>query len=312
MLAVRAALDGADRPGGRRGRSEVYVYGEGWNSARSPTTPGSSRRRSSTWQARASARSTTGCGTRCAVAAHSRGPADPGFGSGLAGPRKGRPPTGRRRSRRRGAAVPRPDQGRARRQPRGLLLRRPHGRDGDWSSGRLQRPAGGLRRRPERDDHVRRRARQRDALRRLQYKLPQATSMEDRVRMNTLSCRRRRSRRVSLLARGDGLLRSKSLDRNSFDSGDGSTASTGRTRTRPGERSASEDGQRGEVGLPTPAARGSGARADRRRHRAAHEAALELLEIRDSSPLFRLGTAERIQQRVGFRPVVRLRRRASW
>ena len=52
---------------------------------------------------------------------------------------------------------------------------------------RLQRPAGRLHRRSAGGDQLRRRPRQRDAVRRATYKLPLATSMADRIRMQTLS-----------------------------------------------------------------------------------------------------------------------------
>ena len=55
----------------------------------------------------------------------------------------------------------------------------------------------------------------------LQYKLPQATSMDDRVRMNTVALATTAlSQGPSFWHAGTDLLRSKSLDRNSFDSGD--------------------------------------------------------------------------------------------
>ena len=55
----------------------------------------------------------------------------------------------------------------------------------------------------------------------LQYKLPQSLPMPDRVRMNTLSLATTTlSQGVGFWHAGTDLLRSKSLDRNSFDSGD--------------------------------------------------------------------------------------------
>ena len=66
-----------------------------------------------------------------------------------------------------GAAAPssRPDQGRPRRQPARLRVRRPNRRHGHRSRRRLQRSARRLCRRPLRDDHLRGRPRQRDAVR---------------------------------------------------------------------------------------------------------------------------------------------------
>ena len=55
----------------------------------------------------------------------------------------------------------------------------------------------------------------------LQYKLPQATAMADRVRMNTVALATTAlSQGPSFWHAGTDLLRSKSLDRNSYDSGD--------------------------------------------------------------------------------------------
>ncbi len=55
----------------------------------------------------------------------------------------------------------------------------------------------------------------------LTYKLPVATTMADRVRMNTLSLATTAlSQTPSFWHAGADLLRSKSLDRNSYDSGD--------------------------------------------------------------------------------------------
>ena len=55
----------------------------------------------------------------------------------------------------------------------------------------------------------------------LTYKLPEATSMADRVRMNTVSLSTTAlAQTPSFWHAGADLLRSKSLDRNSYDSGD--------------------------------------------------------------------------------------------
>ena len=136
----------------------------------------------------------------------------------------------------------------------------------------------------------------------LAIKLPVALPMPDRVRMNTLC--------LAMVALGQGpmfwhagtdLLRSKSLDRNSFNSGDwfnrvdwaGASAAFGS-----GLPPAAENQQRWELQrslladpalVPGPAdIAASGA------------AALDLLRIRSSSRLFRLGSAETIIQRVSF------------
>ena len=136
----------------------------------------------------------------------------------------------------------------------------------------------------------------------LQYKLPQATSMADRVRMNTLSLSTTTfSQGVAMWHAGSDLLRSKSLDRNSYDSGDwfnridwskqDSTWGSGLPLRADNEakwpfaRPLLAD----PALEPTPAAIStSAARAQ------------ELLRIQQSSRLFRLDTAAAIQQRVKF------------
>ncbi len=82
--------------------------------------------------------------------------------------------------------------------------------------------AGGLRRPARRGHQLRRRARQRDALRPLGVRSCRSTlSMADRVRMNTLSLATvTLSQSPSFWHAGTELLRSKSLDRNSYNSGD--------------------------------------------------------------------------------------------
>jgi pullulanase-type alpha-1,6-glucosidase len=136
----------------------------------------------------------------------------------------------------------------------------------------------------------------------LQLKLPRATSMADRARMNTVS--------LSTVALGQGvafwhagtdLLRSKSLDRNSYDSGDwfnridwtGQENTFGSGLPLKADNEAKWDYMRPLLADPSlepgPAAMS-----------AAHEQALDLLRIRSSSPLFRLGSYEEVQDRVSF------------
>jgi pullulanase-type alpha-1,6-glucosidase len=136
----------------------------------------------------------------------------------------------------------------------------------------------------------------------LQYKLPQTTAMADRVRMNTLALATTAlGQSPSFWHAGNDLLRSKSLDRNSFNSGDwfnridwsGAESTWGSGLPPKGDNEAKWDYQRPLLADPKlkPAA------AD---IRAAHARADELLAIRFSSPLFRLGSAERIQRDVVF------------
>ena len=136
----------------------------------------------------------------------------------------------------------------------------------------------------------------------LALKLPVALAMPDRVRMNTLC--------LAVVALGQGpmfwhagtdLLRSKSLDRNSFDSGDWFNRvdwAGGSSAFGSGLPPAAENQQRWELQrslLANPAlVPGPGDIA------ASRAAALDLLRIRSSSRLFRLGSAQAIIERVSF------------
>ncbi|WP_245916419.1 alpha-1,6-glucosidase domain-containing protein [Nocardioides gansuensis] len=136
----------------------------------------------------------------------------------------------------------------------------------------------------------------------LALKLPRSTSMADRVRMNTVSLSTvALSQGVVFWHAGTDLLRSKSLDRNSYDSGDwfnrvdwtrkDNTFGSGLPLRADNE--AKWDYMRPLLADP---ALVPGAEA----MDAAHAAALDLLRLRMSSPLFRLGSAEAIQQKVSF------------
>lgn len=136
----------------------------------------------------------------------------------------------------------------------------------------------------------------------LTLKLPQDTAMADRVRMNTVSLATTAlAQTPSFWHAGTDLLRSKSLDRNSYDSGDWFNAIDW----------SGQDNGFGR-GLP-PAADNEGAwpamaplLADPALKPApsdiatASEAARELLELRSSTRLFRLGSAAAIEQKVTF------------
>ena len=134
------------------------------------------------------------------------------------------------------------------------------------------------------------------------WKLPQATSAEDRVRAQVVA--------LSTVALGQGpaffhggtdLLRSKSLDRNSYDSGDwfnrilydGSGNGFGSGLAPQIDNGGTWDAARPLLRDPelVPTAADIEACNDRFR---------ELLEIRESSPLFRLGSRSAIQARLSF------------
>jgi len=136
----------------------------------------------------------------------------------------------------------------------------------------------------------------------LAMKLPVALPMPDRVRMNTLC--------LAVVALGQGpmfwhagtdLLRSKSLDRNSFNSGDwfnrvdwaGASSAFGSGLPPAAENQQRWELQRSLLANPT-LVPGSGDIA------ASRAAALDLLRIRSSSRLFRLGSAARVIERVSF------------
>ena len=136
----------------------------------------------------------------------------------------------------------------------------------------------------------------------LAFKLPQRTAMADRVRMQTLALSTTAfGQGVSFWHAGGELLRSKSLDRNSYDSGDWfnlldlSRQTNGFGRGLP-PRADNEDKWEFMRPLladpdlqPTPADLET-----------ALDSAESLLAIRRSSPLFRLGTAALVQEKVSF------------
>jgi len=136
----------------------------------------------------------------------------------------------------------------------------------------------------------------------LTYKLPTATSMADRVRMNTVSLSTvALSQGVVFWHAGTDLLRSKSLDRNSYDSGDwfnridwtGQDNTFGSGLPPRGDNEAKWQYMLPLLGDPAldPAAGDMAA---------ATQAAQDLLRIRMSTSLFRLGSADLIQAKVSF------------
>jgi len=136
----------------------------------------------------------------------------------------------------------------------------------------------------------------------LTLKLPQDTAMGDRVRMNTVSLATTAlAQTPSFWHAGTDLLRSKSLDRNSYDSGDWFNAidwsgqDNGFGRGLP---PAADNADAWPVMAPLladPALKPASSDIA-----AASEAARELLELRSSTRLFRLGSAAAIEQKVSF------------
>ena len=136
----------------------------------------------------------------------------------------------------------------------------------------------------------------------LAFKLPQGTSMTDRVRMQALSYSTvLLGQGVPFVHAGGELLRSKSLDRNSYNSGDHFNRLDYSYATN-----------NFGVGLPPapdneskwdymrPLLRNAALRAERPAIVATRDRIEELLRIRASSRLFALGTAALVQQRVAF------------
>ncbi len=135
----------------------------------------------------------------------------------------------------------------------------------------------------------------------IQLKAPASATLEDRVRMNNLGVDLvLLSQGIAFLHAGDELLRSKSLDRNSYDSGDWWNAldlslATGNWAVGlpPGEN---------RKHWPTMAALLADPRlAPRPEHRqAALSHVQEMLRVRRSTRLLRLGRSDAIQKRLAF------------
>ncbi len=136
----------------------------------------------------------------------------------------------------------------------------------------------------------------------LYLKLPQDTPMADRVRMNTVSLATTAlAQTPSFWHAGADLLRSKSLDRNSYDSGDwfnvldwsGQTNGFGRGLPPAADNEAKWPYQQPLLAdpalVPTPQDIATAA-----------DAATELLELRASTRLFRLGEARLVREKVTF------------
>ena len=136
----------------------------------------------------------------------------------------------------------------------------------------------------------------------LTLKLPQATPMADRVRLNTVSLATTAlGQSPSFWHAGADLLRSKSLDRNSYDSGDwfntldwtGRDNGFGHGLPPKADNESKWPYQRPL--LADPALKPSAANVA-----TATAAAQDLLRLRSSSRLFRLGSAALIAQKVSF------------
>ena len=136
----------------------------------------------------------------------------------------------------------------------------------------------------------------------LTYKLPQSTPMDQRIRMNTLSLATTAlSQTPSFWHAGADLLRSKSLDRNSYDSGDwfntldwtGEDNGFGHGLPPAPDNEAKWSFQ--QPLLADPALKPTAAQVQD-----ASAQAQDLLRLRTGTPLLRLGRADLIQQKVSF------------
>ncbi len=136
----------------------------------------------------------------------------------------------------------------------------------------------------------------------LAFKLPQDTSMSDRIRMQTLALSTTAfSQGISFWHAGGDLLRSKSLDRNSYDSGDWfnlldlsrRTNGFGRGLPPRPDNEAKWDFMRPLLADPALV-------PTRRDIATASRRADELLAIRAGTRLFHLGTAPRVQRKLSF------------
>jgi pullulanase/glycogen debranching enzyme len=136
----------------------------------------------------------------------------------------------------------------------------------------------------------------------LALKLPQATSMADRVRMNTLALAiPALSQSPCFWHAGADLLRSKSLDRNSYDSGDWfNRIDWTATETTWGAGLPPAWDNEARWPYMRPLLADPALRPSPEHIREARDRAHELLRIRFSSPLFRLGDPDRIRELVRF------------
>jgi pullulanase-type alpha-1,6-glucosidase len=136
----------------------------------------------------------------------------------------------------------------------------------------------------------------------LTYKLPRDTSMADRIRMNTLSLATTAlGQSPSFWHAGADLLRSKSLDRNSFDSGDWFNRLdwTGRDNGF-GHGLPPRADNEAKWPFQRPLLADASLKPTVRDVATATAAAQDLLRLRSSSRLFRLGSATAIEQKVSF------------
>jgi pullulanase len=135
-----------------------------------------------------------------------------------------------------------------------------------------------------------------------QYKIPMATTMADRVRINNLGMALiGLAQGIPFFHAGDDILRSKSFDKNSFNSGDWFNKLDWTYQTNnfavglPQEEDNKGDWTTMDPFLTNPALKPGFSAIY-----SAHLYFEDILRIRKSSPLFRLQTGEEVKQRVKF------------
>ena len=134
------------------------------------------------------------------------------------------------------------------------------------------------------------------------FKLPVSTSMADRVRMNTVELATvTLSQSPSFWQAGTELLRSKSLDRNSFNSGDWFNRIdwTGKESTFGSGLPMAADNQ-GKWDIMAPPLQNPALKPKASDIAAAEASALDLLRVRSEVGLLRLGSADLIRRKVSF------------
>ncbi|WP_448808404.1 pullulanase-type alpha-1,6-glucosidase [Agromyces bauzanensis] len=301
MLAVRAALDALTLEADGVDGSAIYLYGEGWNF-------GEVANNARFEQATQGQLGGTGIGTfndRLRDGVHGGSPVvgesifDQGFGTGLAGDPNGRPV--REGTRDLGQQTDLVKVGLAGNLRDFELV----GSDGVLKTGAEVdyngAPAGYADQPDEVINYVD--AHDNETLYDLGVlKLPVDTSMADRIRMNTLSLATVTfAQTPSFWHAGTELLRSKSLDRNSYNSGDWfnridwtgqeSTFGSGLPPAADNDDNWATMAQL----LADPALKPTAADMA-----AAEASALDLLRVRDEVDLLQLGSAELIEQKVSF------------
>ena len=302
MLAVRAALDALTPAKDGVDGKAVYLYGEGWNFGEVANNA------RFTQATQGPALGGTGIGSfsdrlrdACAGRAFDEDPRKQGFGSGEATDPNGAPINDERSGL--AEARHRPRAARPGRQP--ALVRLPQQRVRGGPARRpaeVRRRARGVRRPARRGRHLRRRPRQRDAVRQPGVQAapghidgrPRADELPvagDHGAVADAVVLARGRRPAALEVVGPQQLRQRRLVQHPRLDRQGQ-----RLRPRP----AAGGRQQGQVALHEAAPREACAQAHCRRRAGGDRQAQDLLRLRFSSPLFRLGTAEAVNTKVSF------------